>query len=200
MGGGRRGGGMGGGPGMGGARRSPAAMLKENLEANDPIAFLLDRKKALLLTDLQKDSLKTYRKEMQRMQEPLFKDVEKQFTDIAAQGGAGRGGEMGSGGSGRRGGGMGGGGMGGGGMGGGGMGGGSRGGGDDAGGMGRGMGAMPDTVKSLITRLNDIQDAYRDRARTQLNESQRHSADSMMTIMLEEQRKKADDERARRRG
>ena len=155
MGGGRRGG-MGGGQGMGGggSRRSPATMVKENLEKNDPIAFLLDRKKPLTLSDPQKDSLKAFRKEMQRMQEPLFKDMEKIFTDEAKQGDA-RGGQ-----------------------------GGGQGG-------GRGMGAMlPDEAKTIVARLTDIQDAYRDRARGQLNDGQRHIADSLMTAVLEEARKK----------
>ncbi len=166
MGGGRRGGGM-GGPGMGGgSRRTPAAIVKENLEKNDPIAFLLDRKKPLTLTDPQKDSLKAFRKEMQHMQEPLFKDMEKIFADEAQQGGGGQGG-------GRRGGGMGG---------------------------GRGMGAMlPDTARVIVARLTDIQDAFRDRARAQLNGGQRHIADSIMTALLDEERKRSEEERAGRR-
>ena len=161
MGGGRRGGGMGGQGMGGGSRRTPVAMVKENLEKNDPIAFLLDRKKPLTLTDAQKDSLKAFRKEMQRIQEPLFKDMEKIFADEAQQGGGEPGG-------GRRG--------------------------------GRGMGAMlPDTVKAIVARLTDIQDAYRDRARTQLNDGQRHIADSLMTALLDEERKKSEEERGRRR-
>lgn len=187
MGGGRRGG-MGGGGMGGGSRRTPATMVKENLEKNDPIAFLLDRKKPLTLSDAQKDSLKAFRKEMQHMQEPLFKDMDKIFADEAQQGGAGQGG-------GRRGGGMGGG-----------MGGG-RGmppGGDDGEGGGarggRGMGAMlPDTAKVIVARLTDIQDAYRDRARAQLNDGQRHIADSLMTALLDDERKKNEEERAKRR-
>ena len=145
--------------GGGGSRRSPATTVKENLEKNDPIAFLLDRKKPLTLSDPQKDSLKAFRKEMQHMQEPLFKDMEKIFTDEAKQGDAR----------------------------------GSQGG-------GRGMGAMlPDEAKTIVARLTDIQDAYRDRARGQLNDGQRHIADSLMTAVLEDERKKNDDERPKRR-
>lgn len=160
MGGGRRGG-MGNGQGMGGggSRSSPATMVKETLEKNDPIAFLLDRKKSLTLSDPQKDSLKAFRKEMQRMHEPLFKDLDKIFADETKQGGAG-GGQGG----------------------------------------GRGMGAMlPDVAKTIVARLTDIQDAYRDRARGQLNDGQRHIADSLMTALLDEERKKSEEERAKRR-
>lgn len=168
IGGGRRGG-M-GGPGMGdGARRTPATMVKDNLEKNDPIAFLLDRKKPLTLSDAQKDSLKLFRKEMQRMQEPLFKDIEKIFADEAPQSGGGPGGGPGGG---RRG-----------------------------GGMGGGKGAiLPDTAKVIVARLTDIQEAYRDRARTQLNDGQRHIADSLLTALLDEERNKDEEERAKRRG
>lgn len=186
MGGGRRGGGM-GGPGMGGSRKTPASLVKENLENSDPIAFLLDRKKPLTLTDMQKDSLKIFRKEMQHMQEPLFKDMDKIFTDLEKNGDNGL-----ESGSGRRGGGMGG---------------GRRGGGMGAGGTddgpdgGRGarLAAMlPDTAKTIVARLTDIQDAYRDRARGQLSDGQRHIADSLMTAILDEQRKKDEAERAKR--
>jgi len=138
-------------------------MVKETLEKNDPIAFLLDRKKPLSLSDPQKDSLKAFRKEMQRMQEPLFKDMDKIFADETQQGGAR---------------------------------------GNQGGGQGgdRGMGAMlPDTAKTIVARLTDIQDAYRDRARGQLNDGQRHIADSLMTALLDEERKKNEEERAKRR-
>ncbi len=198
MGGGRRGGGGMGGPSMGGSRKTPATLVKENLEKSDPIAFLLDRKKPLTLSDMQKDSLKIFRKEMQHMQEPLFKDMDKIFADQEKNGENGA-----EGGSGRRGGGMGGGGMGGGRRGGG-MGGAGAGGagGDDEGadgGRGARLAAMlPDTAKTIVARLTDIQDAYRDRARGQLNDGQRHIADSLMTAMLDEQRKKDEAERAKR--
>lgn len=194
MGGGRRGGGGMGGQGMGGSRKTPASLVKENLEKSDPIAFLLDRKKPLSLSDVQRDSLKIFRKEMQHMQEPLFKDMDKVFTDLekngenGAEGGAGRrSGGMGGGmGGGRRGGGMGGGAM----------------GGDDEGpdgGRGARLAAMlPDTAKTIVARLTDIQDAYRDRARGQLNDGQRHIADSLMTSILDEQRKKDEAERGKR--
>jgi len=144
-------------------------MVKDNLEKNDPIAFLLDRKKPLTLSDAQKDSLKLFRKEMQRMQEPLFKDIEKIFADEAPQSGGGPGGGPGGG---RRG-----------------------------VGMGGGKGAiLPDTAKVIVARLTDIQEAYRDRARTQLNDGQRHIADSLLTALLDEERNKDEEERAKRRG
>ncbi len=152
MGGGGRGGGM-GGPGMGGGnRQSPATVVKENLEKNDPIAFLLDRKKPLALSGTQKDSLKVLRKEMQHTQEPLFMEMDKLFAEARQQRG------------------------------------------------GRRIGAMlPDTARALMGQLTDIQDAYRDRARGQLSEGQRHVADSLMTSFLEEQRKKDENDRTRRR-
>ncbi len=181
MGGGRRGGT--GGPGLGGGgRRSPSSTIKDNLKRNDPFDFLFDQKKALSLRDEQKDSLKALRKEMQHAQAPLFDAVESFFTSAMAQRGsgapAGRGG-MG-GGSGR---------------------GGGRGSAPDGGsGAGAGMGAaLPDTVRTLVNRLVDIQEAYRDRARTQLDERQRQAADSIMTDILAEERKKAEKERSKRR-
>lgn len=177
MGGGRRGG-M-GGPGMGGARRSPITMIKDNLENNDPIAFLLDRRKPLALTDVQKDSLKSYQKEMQRLQAPLFKAIEGVFAELAPANGAG-GRVPGARGGGRNGG-------------------GSDGTDPPAGGRGAGMSGMPDTIKVIVTRLSDIQDAYRDRAWTQLSDSQRTTADALLTAKLEAERKKDDEERARRR-
>ncbi|QJR34003.1 hypothetical protein [Gemmatimonas groenlandica] len=81
---GGRGGGMGarGGRGMGGGMKSPAAMARERLEQADPLEFLLDRKKPLELTKPQQESFKTLRKEMQRMQAPLFKDLETLFGDM----------------------------------------------------------------------------------------------------------------------
>ncbi len=182
MGGGRPGGR--GGGGMGGPRRSPTAMIKENLERNDPISFLLDKKKELALRDAQKDSLKSLHKEMQRMQSPLFKEMDKVFAELMESGARG----------GARGGGMGGG-----------MGGGQRGGGMPPGGEGpdgggRGMAAgMPDTARVLATRLSDIQDSFRDRARTQLDDGQRRTADSLYNVFLENERKKAEEQREKRR-
>jgi len=100
MGGGGMGGGIGGrGDGMGGrgggmgggSMMSPAAMARERLEKADPIEYLLDRKKPLELSREQQDTFKSLRKEMQRAQEPLFKDLDKLFGDIPQRGGRGGG-------------------------------------------------------------------------------------------------------------
>jgi len=90
---GARGDGMGGrGGGMGsGSMKSPAAMARERLEKADPIELLLDRKKLLELSKEQQDTFKSLRKEMQRMQEPLFKDLDKLFGDMPQRGGRGGG-------------------------------------------------------------------------------------------------------------
>jgi hypothetical protein len=194
MGGGGMGGGMGGmrgdrggmgRGGMGGSMKSPAELAKANLERSDPLAFLLEHKKPLALNKLQQDSVKTFRKEMQEKQAPLFKQLEKIFDDAPQAG--------------RRGGGMGGG------MGGGGMdpeGRGARGGrrgapGDSARDSGRG--ALPDSVRTVLDRLTDIQDAYRDRARAQLDTVQRMRVDSIQNALLEKEREKARKQREERR-
>jgi hypothetical protein len=74
-------------------------------------------------------------------------------------------------------------------------------------GMGRGRGQMPsdstgmdgpggagpgasDTVRALFSRLADIQDAYRDRARAKLDSVQIVRADSIQNAALEKQREK----------
>ena len=134
-----------------GQMKSPAETVKENLAHNDPIAFLLDRKKPLSLTDLQKDSLKSLRKEMLHMQEPLFKEMEAHVGPPLRRGRDGSGGAS-------------------------------------------------DTVRAMVGRLTDIQDAYRDRARGQLNDTQRVTADSLMQTFLADERKKDGDARGRRRG
>ena len=183
---GGRGGGMGGrGGGTGGGSvKSPAAMAKERIEQADPIEFLLDRKKPLELTKPQQESFKDLRKEMQRTQAPLFKDLEKLFGDMPQRGGRG-GGPPGGG----MGGGMGGG-----------AGGSGRGGGrpdDEQLGGGPG-GAAPDTVRAVLGKLSDIQDSFRDRAREQLTAEQRTRADSLQQVMLAEERAKFDKEREKR--
>lgn len=157
--------------------KSPAETAKKNLEHNDPIKFLLDQKKPLALTNTQRDTLKFLQKEMKHMQEPLFKDMEKLTSDMAGRGGM-RGG-MGRGGRG-------------------GPSGGASGGDSEPPEGGRGRGGVPDTVRALVARLSDIQDAYRDRARTKLTDAQRTTADSLFDDMLAKDRKKAEDEREKR--
>lgn len=164
MGGGRRGGGMGGGGmgrgGGGGGERSGSAGVKENLKQNDFIAFVLDHKKPLKISGLQEDSLKAYRKEMLFMQEPLFKDIDKLMSG-GARGMGGMGGDRGGGEAG-----------------------------SPRGARGGADGGPQDSVRTLISRLNDIQDAYRDRAKTRLDAGQAHLADSLQTVWLAEQRDK----------
>ncbi len=170
---GGRGGGMGGrgGPGMGGgSMKSPAAMARERLEQADPLNFLLEHKKPLELTKPQQESFKALRKEMQRMQSPLFKDLDKLFGEMPRRGG----------------------------MPGGGMPGGGRGAGTTPSGA-PSDGAPSDTVRAVVGKLSDIQDSYRDRAREQLTETQRTRADSLQQILLAKEREKFEREREQRR-
>jgi hypothetical protein len=149
----------------GGSMRSPAAMARERLEQADPLAFLLDRKKPLELTKPQQESFKALRKEMQRMQAPLFKDLETLFGDMPRRGG---------------------------------MPGGGRGAGTTPS-SGPPDGAPSDTVRAVVGKLSDIQDAYRDRAREQLTAMQRTRADSLQQILLAKEREKFEKEREQRR-
>ena len=74
--------GGGGGGGQTGSATPPAAStnVKRVADRDDPINFLLDKKKLLLLDHATEDSLKTFRKEMQRYQEVVYKDLDKAAT------------------------------------------------------------------------------------------------------------------------
>jgi hypothetical protein len=50
---------------------------------------------------------------------------------------------------------------------------------------------LPEPAKKLVDRLADIHDAYRDRARAQLTETQRMQADSLEVVWLAKQRKES---------
>lgn len=65
--------------GQGSPPSPPAAStgIKRNADRDDPVNFLLERKKLLLLDKSLEDSLKSYRKEMQHMQDVVFKDLDK---------------------------------------------------------------------------------------------------------------------------
>lgn len=65
-----------------GSTTPPAAslQLKKNANRDDPIAFLLDRKKLLVIDRSLEDSLKNLRKEMRHMQDVLFKDLDRAAT------------------------------------------------------------------------------------------------------------------------
>jgi hypothetical protein len=154
---------------MGGSMKSPAALAKERIEQADPIEFLLDRKKPLELTKAQQDTFKSLRKEMRQTQAPLFKDLDKLFGDLPQRGGRG-GGPPGGGMGGRM-----------------------------SGGMPGEMGAgAPDTVRTVLGKLSDIQDSFRDRAREQLTAEQRTRADSLQQVMLAEERAKFEKDRGER--
>ena len=60
-----------------------SAKLRFRNEANDrdPVQFLLKRDKQLSLTATQKDSLKALGKQLDEEEKPLFKEVDKYFTD-----------------------------------------------------------------------------------------------------------------------
>lgn len=180
MGGGGRGGGRGrggmGGGGMDGDRmKSPAETVKAHLEQNDPLKFLLDRKKPLSLSGTQRDTIKRYQQEMEDAQRPVFKALDKLSSSMPGRGGMGAGGR-GRGGDGERGG----------------------AGGDEADGRDR-RGGPGDTIRVLADKLTDIQDSFRDRARGQLDAIQKITADSLETLWLAELRKKDDGEREKRR-
>lgn len=69
-------------------------------------------------------------------------------------------------------------------------------------GQGRGGGLaalLPDTAKRVLARIEDIQDAYRDRARAQLDSTQRVRVDSIQTALQEKEREKALKEREKMR-
>ncbi len=190
---GGRGGGMGGrgGRGMGGdmgSRQSPVDAIKENLEHNDPLKFLLDHKKPLDLTKAQKDTIERYRNDMKDMQKPVYKDLERMAAEMPGRGGpgggmgppGGMGGERGGGGARGRG----------------------QGRGADADTTeagGRGRGAPGGPFRELAAKLSDIQDAFRDRARAQLTAAQRTKADSLENAWLEAERKKAEEKREQQR-
>ncbi|MBY0489488.1 MAG: hypothetical protein K2R93_06570 [Gemmatimonadaceae bacterium] len=65
-------------------------------------------------------------------------------------------------------------------------------------------GMLPDSAKTLLDRLVDIQDAYRDRAYATLDSTQRLRVDSIQNAIVQQQREKAEKEREsfekRRRG
>lgn len=68
-----------GGGGQGSPATPPAASIgiKRNADRDDPLNFLLERKKLLLIDKSLEDSIKAYRKEMQHMQDVVFKDLDK---------------------------------------------------------------------------------------------------------------------------
>lgn len=164
MGGGMRGGGMRGrgGPGMG-QRSSPTKRLRERLEESSTVAFLLDHKKPLALTKLQQDSLKAYRKDVERLQKPLFASLEQVLSEATTRGlRRGDGPPPGA---------------------------------IDDGANGGRPGALddllPDSARTLLRRLEDVQQAYGERARAQLDATQRARADSIQSARLEAQRAEA---------
>ena len=53
-----------------------SAMLKHTTDRNDPLDFLLEKKKSLGLSKSVEDSVKNYRKEMRHMQDVVFKDLD----------------------------------------------------------------------------------------------------------------------------
>ncbi|MEP6834219.1 MAG: hypothetical protein ABJB74_12535 [Gemmatimonas sp.] len=77
------GGGGGGGQQQGGGSSQPPAAsvsVKRIADRDDPILFLLDKKKLLLLDRPLEDSLKNFRKEMQHYQDVAYKDLDKAAT------------------------------------------------------------------------------------------------------------------------
>lgn len=73
---------QGGGAQSTGSATPPAASanVKRVAEREDPINFLLEKKKMLVLERAVEDSLKNFRKEMQRYQDVVYKDLDKAAT------------------------------------------------------------------------------------------------------------------------
>ena len=90
----QRGGAGRGGAGGAGAMRgaatmpSPADMIKQQIESNDPYTFLLEHRKELALRNPQRDSIRDHQKEMKKEQEPLFKELHRHMPKSMPQGGA----------------------------------------------------------------------------------------------------------------
>ena len=72
----------GGGGGQSGSTTPPAASInvKRAADRDDPINFLLEKKKLLMLNRALEDSLKNFRKEMQHYQDVVYKDLDKGAT------------------------------------------------------------------------------------------------------------------------
>lgn len=82
----RGGGGMGrggppGGGGGGGGMESPIERVKDELKLTDELEFLEKRSKDLTLDKEQKEALKALSKEMEQLQKPILKDIEKSLQD-----------------------------------------------------------------------------------------------------------------------
>lgn len=73
---GGRGGAGGGGNPSSGVAPAASQMIKHTAEHNDPLDFLLDKKKQLGLSRTVVDTVKYYRKEMRHMQDVVFKDLD----------------------------------------------------------------------------------------------------------------------------
>ena len=76
-------GGGGGGGGQGGGSATPPAAstnLKRAADRDDPLNFLLEKKKLLVLDRALEDSLKKFRKEMQHYEDVVYKDLDKAAT------------------------------------------------------------------------------------------------------------------------
>lgn len=177
--GGMRGGGMRGGrggPPGAGKRRSPADLARERLENANTLAFLLDHRRPLRLTRMQTDSIKRYRKDVEQLQKPLFASLDDVMRGSMPRGPRGRAPGMNDGMSDGM----------------------SDGRGDGPSGEAGTDRLFPDTARTLLRRLEDIQQSYVDRAWAQLDSTQRRRADSIQTVRLQELREKARERMERR--
>lgn len=140
----------------------PFNLHKSDIGEANPVQFLLQRGKPLALTDLQKDSLKAIDKGLEEAEKPVWKEISALFRQEKAL--AGRGGgpvtiqveRMSSAGSG------------------------------NVPNGGRPVRTLPPTARQVQVGLDSTRSVFRQRAWSQLNDSQRHIADSLYTIRISE--------------
>ena len=80
---------------------SVSRRVRNDLDGKNPLEFMLKHDKQLTLSNPQKDSIKSYAKQMDNDQKPIFKELQKVLGDAERDanlggggGGGGRGGAM----------------------------------------------------------------------------------------------------------
>lgn len=67
-------------------QKTPMQRVKDELKASDPLDFINDHSRQLELDKAQKDSFKKLHKEMQEEQKPIFKELEKVYSELERNG------------------------------------------------------------------------------------------------------------------
>lgn len=70
-------------------QKTPVQRVKDELRDSDPVDFINDHSRQLELDKAQKDSFKKLHKEMQEEQKPIFKELEKVYSEMERNGGGG---------------------------------------------------------------------------------------------------------------